>query len=129
MNVYSEIFTVPSSAIDERNHVNNLTYLQWCLDAAEKHWNKFAPSEFQENYVWFVLNHSIDYKAASFEGEELKLITWVDKNEGVKSERHYKIIRIKDSKTLIEAKTVWCLLNAKNQRPTKITDEIKSLFQ
>ncbi len=129
MNVYSEIFTVPSSAIDERNHVNNLAYLQWCVNAAEKHWNKFTTKEIEENYVWFVLNHTIDYKAASFEGEELKLTTWVEKNEGVKSERHYKIVRIKDDKTLIEAKTVWCLLNAETLRPTKITEEIKSLFQ
>jgi len=129
MNVYSEIFTIPSSAIDERNHVNNLTYLQWCVDAAEKHWKKFTNSEIEEKYVWFVLNHNINYKNASFEGEELKLTTWAEKNEDVKSERHYKIIRIKDNKTLIEAKTVWCLLNAETLRPTKITGEIKSLFQ
>jgi len=129
MNVYSEIFTVPSSAIDERNHVNNLAYLQWCLDAAEKHWNNFTTDDIEKKYVWFVLNHTIDYKAASFEGEELKLTTWIKKNEGVKSERHYKIIRIKDHKTLVEAKTVWCLLNAETLRPTKITEEIKQLFQ
>ena len=129
MNVYSEIFTVPASAIDERNHVNNLTYLHWCVDAAEKHWNKFTSSEIEEKYVWFVLNHNINYKNAAFEGEELKLTTWVEKNEGVKSERHYKIVRIKDDKILIEAKTVWCLLNAETLRPTKITEEIKSLFQ
>ncbi|MCF6308845.1 MAG: acyl-CoA thioesterase [Flavobacteriaceae bacterium] len=129
MNVFSEIFTVPASAIDERNHVNNLTYLQWCVDAAEKHWNKFTSDQIEEKYVWFVLNHNINYKNAAFEGEELKLTTWIEKNEGVKSERHYKITRIKDDKTLIEAKTVWCLLNAETLRPTKITEEIKSLFQ
>lgn len=129
MNVYSEIFTVPSTAIDERNHVNNLTYLQWCVAAAEKHWNKFTTAEIEKKYVWFVLNHTIDYKNAAFLGEELKLTTWVEKNEGVRSERKYKIIRINDEKTLIVAKTVWCLLNAETLRPTKITDEIKALFQ
>jgi len=129
MNVYSEIFTVPSTAIDERNHVNNLTYLQWCVAAAEKHWNKFTTVEIEKKYVWFVLNHTIDYKNAAFLGEELKLTTWVEKNEGVRSERKYKIIRINDEKTLIVAKTVWCLLNAETLRPTKITDEIKALFQ
>jgi len=105
MKIHTKIFVVPSSAIDKRNHVNNLTYLQWCLDAAEKHWNDAAPKKFQENYVWYVINHNINYKAASFEGEKLELTTWIAKNEGVKSDRHYKIIRLSDQKIIIEATT------------------------
>lgn len=128
MKTYTKIITVPTSAIDERDHVNNLTYLQWCLDAAENHWKDFAPKKMQEDYVWYVINHTINYKTASFEGEELELSTWIYKNDGVKSERHYKIIRIKDQKTIVEAKTTWCLLNGKTLRPTKITEEISILF-
>lgn len=128
----SEIFTnqfiVPASAIDSRNHVNNLAYLDWCLGIAETHWDLKAPKDFQKNYVWYVIHHSIDYKASAFEGEELEIATWIEKNEGVKSERHYKIIRLNDGKTLIEAKTIWCLLNGKTLRPTKITEEISNLF-
>ena len=129
MKIHTEIFVVPPSAIDKRNHVNNLTYLQWCLDAAEKHWNDVAPKNFQENYVWYVINHNINYKAASFEGEKLKLTTWIAKNEGVKSDRHYKIIRLSDQKIIIEATTTWCLINEKTLRPTKITEEISTLFE
>jgi len=118
MKIHSKTFIVPSSAIDKINHVNNLIYLQWCLEAAEKHWNDAAPKKFQENYVWYVINHTINYKAASFEGEKLELTTWIAKNEGVKS----------DQKTIVEAKTTWCLLNEKTLRPTKITEEISTLF-
>ena len=128
MKIHTEIFVVPPSAIDKRNHVNNLTYLQWCLEAAEKHWNDVAPKNFQENYVWYVINHNINYKAASFEGEKLELTTWIAKNEGVKSDRHYKIIRLSDQKIIIEATTTWCLVNEKTLRPTKITEEISTLF-
>lgn len=126
--VFTKQFIVPSSAIDIRNHVNNLAYMEWCLDIAETHWILRAPKDFQEKYVWFVIHHSIDYKAQAFKGEKLEISTWIEKNEGVKSERRYKIIRIKDNKTLIEAKTVWCLLNVKTLRPTKITEEISTLF-
>tara|TARA_B110000305_G_scaffold125332_1_gene140346 strand:- start:1001 stop:1390 length:390 start_codon:yes stop_codon:yes gene_type:complete len=129
MKIHTKIFVVPPSAIDKRNHVNNLTYLQWCLDAAEKHWNDVAPKNFQENYVWYVINHNINYKAASFEGEKLELTTWIAKNEGVKSDRHYKIIRLSDQKIIIEATTTWCLINEKTLRPTKITEEISTLFE
>jgi acyl-CoA thioester hydrolase len=129
MKIHTKIFVVPPSAIDKRNHVNNLTYLQWCLDAAEKHWYDVAPKNFQENYVWYVINHNINYKAASFEGEKLELTTWIAKNEGVKSDRHYKIIRLSDQKIIIEATTTWCLINEKTLRPTKITEEISTLFE
>lgn len=128
MKIHTKIFVVPPSAIDKRNHVNNLTYLQWCLDAAEKHWNDVAPKNFQENYIWYVINHNINYKAASFEGEKLEITTWIAKNEGVKSDRHYKIIRLSDHKIIIEATTTWCLVNEKTLRPTKITEEISTLF-
>lgn len=126
--VFTQQFTVPASAIDVRGHVNNLKYLRWCLEAAEAHWERNAPPEIRERYVWYVLHHSVDYKAAAFEGEQLEAQTWVFSAEGVKSERHYRIFRTKDNKTLVEAKTIWCLLDAKSQRPAKITDEIRNLF-
>jgi acyl-CoA thioester hydrolase len=126
--VFSHRFTVPASAIDAQGHVNNLAYLEWCLEAAEAHWKQNATSNMQANYVWYVLHHSIDYKTAAFEGEELEVNTWVSYSEGVKSERRYKISRIKDHQTIIEAKSIWCLLNANTRRPTKITKEIRTLF-
>jgi acyl-CoA thioester hydrolase len=127
--VYSYQITVPSSAIDERDHVNNLAYLQWCMDAAQGHWERNASATLRESYVWYVLKHIIDYKASAYEGEELRVETWVTSAEGVKSERQYRIFRIKDNKLLIEASTIWCFLNAKNLKPTKIPSEIRTLFE
>ena len=126
--IFTKAITVLPSAIDARNHVNNLTYLEWCLDAAETHWESEAPLAMKENYVWYVLEHTITYKAPAFEGEELNVETWVTNAEGAKSERHYTIFRPKDQKLLVEAKTLWCLLDAHSQKPTKITNEIRNLF-
>lgn len=127
--IFSNKIIVPSSVIDQRNHVNNLSYLQWCLDIAEKHWNKKASTAMQEKYVWFVLQHQISYKAQAFLGDQLLIETWVDSTEGVKSERFYKIIRPIDNKVIVEAKTLWCLLDAKTHKPTSINSEITTLFQ
>ena len=127
--IFTKQITVLQSAIDVRGHVNNLVYLEWCLDIAEAHWETKATSEMKENFVWYVLHHSIDYKASVFEGEQLQVETWVQSAEGVKCERHYKITRNKDQKIIIEAKTIWCLVNAKTHRPSKITEEIRTLFQ
>jgi len=126
--IFSHRFKVPASAIDAREHVNNLTYLEWCLDAAEKHWISKANEDIRSKYIWYVLKHTINYKAPSFLGEELEIETWVTSAKGVKSERNYRIFRVKDDKTLIEAQTEWCLLDSKTQRPIRITDEIRTLF-
>jgi len=126
--IYKLHLTVPASAIDVRGHVNNITYLQWCLDAAEEHWESKTTKILREKYIWYVLNHSISYLASVFENEEIEVQTWVDNYGGVRCERHYKIVRLKDEKSVVEAKTVWCLLNGRTLRPTKITEEISNLF-
>jgi len=126
--IFTFEFTVHKTAIDIRNHVNNVAYLQWCMDAAEAHWLEKTNSEIREKYVWYVLNHEISYKASAFENEILEVQTWIGTIAGVKSERHYKITRIADQKVLVEAKTLWCLLNSKTLRPTKIPEEIRTLF-
>ncbi|PHR13879.1 MAG: thioesterase [Aequorivita sp.] len=127
--VFKHRFTVPASAIDGLNHVNNITYLQWCLDAAEAHWIFKTSEEQRKQNVWVVLNHFISYKNPSFLGEELETQTWIDNYEGVKSERHYQIIRLSDNKTIVEAKTLWCFLDGETFKPTKIPKEIGNLFQ
>lgn len=128
----SEIFkheiTVTVSAIDVRNHVNNLIYLQWCLDVAEAHWDAKSDCDISSRYIWYVLNHHIDYRASAFLGEQLEVRTWVSQVDGVKCTRQYEIYRLSDQKLLVEASTLWCLLDAHTIRPTKITEEIRTLF-
>lgn len=126
--VFKQRFTVPSSAIDGLGHVNNVTYLQWCLDAAEAHWISKTTEEQRAQYIWFVLKHSISYKAQSFLGEALETQTWIESYSGVRSERCYRIIRPSDGKTIVEAKTLWCLMDAISFRPAKIPTEITDLF-
>ncbi len=125
---FTSRFIVPSSAIDNLGHVNNVTYLQWCLEVAEAHWISKTDAQLRQQYVWVVLNHHISYKNPAFVGEELETQTWIDSHKGVKSERHYQIIRLKDGKTIVEARTLWCLLDGATRRPIKIPTEIANLF-
>lgn len=120
--------TVPADAIDELNHVNNVTYLQWAQDVAEKHWVTLAPESVREKVLWVVLNHFIEYKNPAFEGDHLILKTWIEHYGGVKSERRTEIIRKKDGKIMVQAKTLWCLIDAESYRPIRITKEITVPF-
>lgn len=126
--VFSKEFIVPASAIDELNHVNNITYLEWCLEIAEAHWMKNSTEVLREKYAWVVLNHFISYRNQSFEGETLRIETWISDNDGVKSERSYKITRPSDGKIIVEAKTLWCLLDAKTFRPVQVEEDMIQLF-
>jgi len=129
----SEVFriqlTVPASAIDVREHVNNLVYLEWCMDIATQHWDARASQKHRAQYVWYVVNHNISYKAAAFLGDAIEVKTWVTFAKGVKSERAFEVRRVSDDQLLAEARTLWCLMDAKSLRPTKISEEIRNLFR
>jgi acyl-CoA thioester hydrolase len=82
----------------------------------------------RERNVWVVLDHYISYKSPAYIGEKIEVHTWVTMNKGVRSERQYRIIRSEDQQLLVEAKTTWCLLDAKSNRPVPISEEIINLF-
>lgn len=126
--IFEQHFTVPSSSIDDMNHVNNVVYLQWVQDIAKQHWEYRTDEKIRNTYVWVVLNHYIEYHNPAFENDEITLQTWIDHHKGVRSERHTKIINTKTQKVLVTAKTTWCLLAKETLRPTRITDEISNLF-
>ncbi|MGV6828329.1 MAG: acyl-CoA thioesterase [Flavobacteriales bacterium] len=127
--IFKNTITVPSSAIDFNKHVNNIIYLQWCVETAQKHWEFKASEKIRNQFAWIALHHEINYKAPSFKNELLEIQTWIEKYHGVKCERHYKIIRPKDNKTIIEAKTIWCLVDFITHKPLRIKNEIAILFQ
>ncbi|MBP2833199.1 acyl-CoA thioesterase [Aquimarina sp. U1-2] len=126
--IFESQLTVPLSAIDEMHHVNNVVYLQWIQDIAKKHWESKTDVTLRNTYVWVVLHHFIEYHHPAFKDDQLVLHTWIDHYQGAKSERHTKIYLSKTEKVLVSAKTMWCLLDKETLRPTRITDEISTLF-
>ena len=125
-NTFSFTIKVKKNHIDALNHVNNIQYINWVLKAAEKHWNFATNKKFDNQYVWVVLRHEIDYFKSAKLNEELIVKTWIRENYGVKSER---IVYIENNaKLLVKAKTIWVLLDKKMMKPIRIPEEIKALF-
>lgn len=123
--------TVSKEHIDALNHVNNEVYLRWLLQAAGAHsdavgydMKKFL--EIGESFV--VRRHEIDYLASAYLGEKLTVVTWIKEIHSTRAHRQYKIIRERDSKTLIAAETLWVYVDLKTGRPTKIPQEILQAF-
>lgn len=122
-------FSVEERHLDLQNHVNNVQYVQWVQDVAQAHWEARATPAQQEKLFWIVVKHEISYKQQAFLGEEILLQTYVGKTTHVKSTRHVIIKNAETKKVLVEAKTVWALMDAEKQKPTKISEELKKVFK
>ena len=123
---FSHNFIVSKSDIDAQNHVNNVAYVRWIQDAAVAHWF-LATTEIQrENLTWIVTRHEIDYKKPAFENEKITVTTWVGEPTRVSWERFTEIRRGEDLR--VKARSIWCLIDRETLKPTRITQELKQMF-
>jgi acyl-CoA thioester hydrolase len=125
---HSYTFTVTGKDIDELNHVNNVTYVQWIQDAAVSHWNLVASEQIRQNYVWMIVRHEIDYKKQGKLHDELLVKTMVLDAEKATSVRLVQIFRKNDMQLLVESRTTWVMIDAHTHRPARITEEIREMF-
>lgn len=123
---FSHSFKISVEDIDAQNHVNNVAYVKWIQDVAVAHWMSATDEETRERLTWIVTRHEIDYKKPAFENEEITVTTWVGELTRVSWERFTEIRR--GENLLVKARSVWCLIDRETLKPTRITSEIKDLF-
>ncbi|MGB5821588.1 MAG: thioesterase family protein [Saonia sp.] len=128
MKTYSKEIIVAKDDLDELQHVNNVRYVQWVQDVAKEHWQSAVSKEMQEQVVWVLLRHHINYLNPAVLNDRITAKTYVSHNRGAKCTRIVEIHNTKNDKTLVRSETEWCLLNAKSLRPIRISDEIKNIF-
>ncbi|MBE0423853.1 MAG: acyl-CoA thioesterase [Lutibacter sp.] len=126
-NSFSLTLNVTENDLDSLNHVNNVTYLQWVQNVAEKHWNEIGNADSENKYVWVVIRHEIDYFLPAILNDEITITTYIGDSYGVKSERFVEIK--KSDKLLVKAKTIWCLLDKNTMKPVKVPAEIMEILQ
>jgi acyl-CoA thioester hydrolase len=127
MQKFEHSFEAQSGDIDEQGHVNNVAYVRWIQDVAVAHWQNAATEEQKANFIWVVLRHEIDYKKQGFEGDQITAATWVGKATKITCERFTEIRRGED--LLVQAKSVWCMLDGETAKPARITSELREIFQ
>lgn len=129
-SIYSKIITIPSSAIDENGHVNNVVYVQWMQDIAVEHYASIGGVEAQgSDATWVIRKHSIEYFLQAFEGEEIEVRTWVEDLRKVRSLRMYEFMRKSDGKVLVKGETDWVFMDIKTGRPKAIPVEVEKIFE
>jgi len=114
--------------LDDVNHVNNVIYVQWMENIARQHWNTYVSPELNEQVLWMIKRHEIDYMNQAFLNDELEMHTWTGDYTNVTWKRHYEITRITDNKKIISAASIWIPLDRKTQRPRRIDDSLLLMF-
>ncbi|VXC31104.1 acyl-CoA thioesterase [Maribacter litoralis] len=128
MNSFHKEITVSVDDLDDLNHVNNVRYVQWIQDISKEHWQASASSLMQDQVIWVVLSHHIEYKRAAVLNDPIKISTYIDSSSGAKSIRIVEMKHATTNKLLVKSSTEWCLLESKSYRPIRIPDNIKEIF-
>ncbi|HEX2996674.1 MAG TPA: acyl-CoA thioesterase [Anaerolineales bacterium] len=127
--VYTRSFTVPTDAIDENGHVNNVAYVQWMQDIAVEHYASIGGIAAQgPDATWFVREHRIEYLLPAFAGEEIEIRTWVENIRRVRSLRKYEFVRKSDGRVLVRGETDWVFVDTKTGAPRAIPEEVSNVF-
>ena len=128
MSVFEATRTVIADDLDDLMHVNNVRYVQWVQEIAKAHWEAVTTPRQRHDNIWVLVRHQIDYKSAAKLNDEIHIKTYVTRSEGVTSTRHVEMYHKESAKLIIKSETIWCLLDSKTLRPTKIPEEINNLF-
>ncbi len=129
MNTLEKEITVSKNDLDDLNHVNNIIYIRWIQEIAKFHWESLVSNDIRKNYYWVLLEHQIKYLHPAFLGDKIKIKTYIEKTGGIKSNRIVEIYNTDTNILIVKSKTIWCLINAKSNKPSRITDEIRQAFE
>ena len=125
---FEKRITAAPEDIDELGHVNNAAWVRWIQDIATAHWEKVAPREHRDAYVWVVIRHEIDYLRAVGPGETVIGRTWVpDPPKGARFDRHVEFVGA-DGKPRVRAKTTWAIIDKATGRPMRVPEAVAAPF-
>jgi len=128
-STYKKTILIPSTAIDENGHVNNVMYVQWMQDIAVEHYSAIGGITAQgPDSTWVVREHKIEYLLPAFEGDEIEIRTWVENIRRVRSLRKYEFARKSDDKILVKGETDWVFVDVKTGAPRAVPENVAKTF-
>ena len=126
--VFEHRITAKEEHIDELGHVNNAVWVQWIQEVALAHWYSVADPAHQDDYIWVVVRHEIDYLRAVVEGETVTGRTWVgEAAKGARFDREMEFVG-DDGKVRVRARTTWAIIDKKAGRPIRVPPEVMAPF-
>ncbi len=119
--------TVLADDIDGLGHANNAVYVSWLERCAWRHSQHLGLdlAEYRRlDRAMAVLRHEIDYLASAYEGESLRMATWiVESDQRLKMDRRFQLVRPADGVTLLRARTTFVCIELSSGRPKRMPPE------
>ncbi|MGP1384008.1 MAG: acyl-CoA thioesterase [Thainema sp.] len=121
---------VSTDVIDENNHVNNVAYVKWMQDVAVSHSRSTGGTQAARDAggTWVARAHYIEYRQPAFQGNRLRLMTWISDFRKIRSQRRYKFLRLDDNVTIAVGYTDWVFVDAVTGRPRSIPPTVVACF-
>lgn len=124
-------FRVPAEDIDDLGHAGNYHYVRWLQQAAVAHSSAlgWAAADYDElGAGWVVRSHQITYLYPAFEGDRLKIRTWVANLKSATSLRRYEILN-EAGTVLARAETDWAFIDYQRQKAVRIPRVVRGDFE
>ncbi|PMR76283.1 acyl-CoA thioesterase [Billgrantia endophytica] len=123
---------VGASSIDEYDHANNAEYLRWVERVSWAH-SEYLGLDLARYRVldraMAVHRHELDYLAPAFEGDHLKLATWIVGCDGrLTLTRRFQLRRPADGRTLLRARTRFACIELSSGRPRRLPAEYAATY-
>ena len=134
---YPEPYVIEHTASEDEadgyGHVNNSVYLRWLDQCVWAHCDavNMGPDLCRQlNRGFAAIRHEIDYLNSAYPGDRVAVANWVTHNDGrLRAERRFQIIRVKDRRTLLRARSYYVCTDLSTGRPARIPDQFKTGFQ
>lgn len=113
-------------------HVSNVEYLRWIDCISDLHGDSCGQSRQQlldQERMWFVSRHEIDYLAEAFAGDRLGCATWFSRCGRSTIQRETLIWNRDRDVAICRASSRWVFMDLKTRRPTRIDDSQVHSFQ
>jgi len=126
---YRHLVTATAADIDQLDHVSNLVYLRWVLEAARAHstargWD--WPQYEARGTVFVVRRHELDYLLPVKLGEAVVVETAVASWRQASCVR--RTILSRGDEVVARGATTWAYVGWRDGRPQRIPDDLRELF-
>jgi acyl-CoA thioester hydrolase len=129
-SVHDYPYTVTAEDIDDLGHAGNYHFIRWMQYAAIAHSTALGWSAADYDGLgagWVVRSHQITYLRPAFEGDVLRIRTWVANLKSATSLRRYRILN-RGGELLARAETDWAFTDYRRQRAIRIPAEVRASF-
>lgn len=119
--------------LDQFGHTNNVVYLSWLERTAWAHSESLGLGfdDYRRLGCGCVARrHELNYLAPTFAGDELLIATWIEQNDGrLTMWRGYQIVRPRDGKTVLRARTQWVCVDLATSKPRRQPPEFVEAYR